>query len=171
MTENSRLKIIGILIIFLAVEIFQCLIGTGADITDRRVLFGTLSAVRQVITLNLVVFLFLGIFYKVWQLGKTVTVTTWHWFLPWAAISAAASLIMWVNKRFLGDSTAGDVLLIVCVVIYFVFWLVPLFGLLRGLEKNFQLNWKNKKPLILVVAIIVIQVLAAEGMKKIFEMM
>lgn len=171
MTENQRLKIFGILVIFLAIEIFRGLIGASADNADRRILFGTLSAVRQVITLNLVVFLFLGIFYKVWQLGKTVTVTTWHWFLPWAAIVAAGSMIMWMNKRFLGDSTTGYVLLVIFGVIYFVFWLVPLFSLLRGLEKNFQLNWKNKKPLILAVTIVVVQVLAAEGMKKIFEMM
>ena len=165
MTENQWLKIFGILVIFLAIEIFRNLIGAGVDNTDRRILFGALSAVRQVITLNLVVFLFLRFSCRIWKPAKTMAVTARYWFLPWAAIVAAGTMVIWISRKFLLDHfTIGGIVMVFVMVIYILSMFIPLIGLLRGIEKNFQLQWKNKEPLILAVTIVVVQLLAAEGM-------
>lgn len=158
MNKNSSIRVVSVFIVYVAICILNSLLQDKGGTTDQRVVVGMESAILTILNRYVVVTLFLGVFFKIWQPKKTLGVVAHYWFVPATAVFSLGIIFSWAMRSILVDTSILNVsIMAIMFLILALVLFVPFFNLLRGFEKEFQLKQMGKKPIILIVAIILVQ--------------
>lgn len=153
--KASCVRVASIFIIFLSLCVLHSLLRSDGGAINARVLRGMFEAGLDFVKYFLLVFLFLGFFFKIWQPTKTLMVVADHWFVPATVVMSVWTLFLWtMNYVLVGESKTEFTILMLMGFTLLVLLFVPFMFLLRGIEKEFPSIRTGLKALILLIVII-----------------